>query len=76
MREEKYTAKQLDEAFSLVADRTDWKLPIEATVPADADRDLIYDAVTYFTGSTPGFTQKPDGSWLVTAEGYYLAMVR
>jgi hypothetical protein len=75
VREEKYSEAQLSEAFDLVADAEDWKLPICKIVPAGADRDLIYDAVSYYTGGGAFFSEQDDGTWLVTGDGYYLNMV-
>lgn len=59
-----------------MADAEDWKLPISATVPADADRELILAAVIYYTGGMAYFGPQEDGTWLVTANGYYLNMVQ
>ena len=75
MEEEKYSEAQLSAAFDLVADKENWQLPIQAVVPADADQDLIREAVVYYTGSVAYFMPQDDGSWLVIADGYYLKMV-
>jgi hypothetical protein len=72
---ERYTAKELDAAFSLVADEDDWRLPVCKVVPADADRELISAAVRHFTGGAAEFKSQPDGAVLVTADGYYLSLV-
>lgn len=72
---ERYTEAQLGAAFDMVADEDDWRLPICKIVPSDADRDMIDEAVRYYTGGQAWFTAQPDGTWLVTADGYYLNMV-
>lgn len=67
-----YTRDELSEAFDQVKNPGDWKLPIDATVPADADRDCISAAVAFFTGSPAAFAAGPRaGRWRVTAAGYY-----
>ena len=75
MEKGQYSEAQLSAAFDLVADEEGWQLPICKVVPADADRDLIAEAVDYYTGGMAWFTEQPDGSWLVTGDGYYLNMV-
>lgn len=72
---------ELAKAFDLVADKTNWKLPIKAIVSGDGiDRELISDAVVHFTGSVPEFYFWNGGKSLrgdytvfaeVTAAGYY-----
>ena len=69
-----YTDDMLNEAFKLVRPDGNWKYPIHATVPADADRALIDRAIVYYTGSIAEFSPNPDGSWTVVAEGYYNAI--
>ena len=65
-----YTQDQLMEAMRLVENKENWKLPVDCVVPADSDRDLIFQAVIYFTGSIPSFTPVKDG-FRVQATGYY-----
>jgi hypothetical protein len=65
-----YTDDELREAFSLVKNRENWKLPVDAVVPVDADMGRIDAAVAYFTGG--GITQlKVKDGWRVLAAGYY-----
>lgn len=68
-----YTHEQLTEAFALVKNRENWKLPIAATVPADADRACISAAVVFFTGSQAEFIPGRRGLH-VGAAGYYAAI--
>jgi hypothetical protein len=55
--------------FRLVADKHDWKAPIDAFVPATIDLDAVRDAVVHFTATMPDFTLTRDG-WRVQAAGY------
>lgn len=74
-----YTLDELREAFDLVADKSNWKLPIDAAVP-DMTLGLakrIRVAVIWFTGSVPKFriAVKANGNtWTVRADGYYKAV--
>jgi hypothetical protein len=65
-----YTREQLEAAFALVRNPENWKLPLDATVPADYDTSLIDAAVGFFTGSPCEFITMTDGV-RVTAAGYY-----
>lgn len=69
------TKAQLRTAFDLVADKANWKMPIDATVQyGDLDGDriaMIREAVIFFTGSVPTFTQLRYGWMRVRAAGYY-----
>lgn len=65
-----YTDDELRAAFALVKTPGNWKLPVDAVVPADADRDAIDAAVAYFTGGGAEFMKVPAG-WRVLAAGYY-----
>lgn len=67
----KYTQKQLENAFDIVADSSDWKAPIQAEIPrCQHDLNLLTEAVIHFTGTIP--TIKPVGSnrYLIEAVGY------
>lgn len=68
------TRGQLKDAFDLVKDRTNWKLPIRARLPAGTDADqltLIEDAVVFFTGGDITIERDADGV-TVMSEGYYV----
>jgi hypothetical protein len=67
---EGYTAGQLSAAFDLVKNRGNWKLPIDAVVPASADTRLIADACLHYAGSPVDF-QPVKGGLRVTGAGYY-----
>ena len=72
-----YSSEQviaMSEAFDLVKDEKNWKMPIDAVVPADADIALIEDAVVFYAGCLPDVTEQPDGTFRVTAPGYYMSI--
>lgn len=72
-----YSSEQviaMSEAFDLVKDEKNWKMPIDASVPADADIALIEDAVAFYTGGLPVCVRLADGTWRVTAPGYYMSI--
>lgn len=71
------TRRELRDAFDRVANKTNWKLPVNAVIEATAaDQLLISEAVVFFTGSVPTITRVPN--WphlsLVRADGYYKAV--
>lgn len=55
--------------FRIVANKSDWKAPIDAFVPATINLDAVYDAVIHFTGTKPKFVMTKYG-WQVEAIGY------
>ena len=61
----------LEAAFRLVRPAGNWKLPIDATVPAGTDLSLIDAAVCFYTGGPIETQPLPDGRHRVTAPGYY-----
>ena len=72
-----YTQADLDAAFSLVAPKDNWKMPISATLPSItsiAKLKMIAFAITFFTGSTATFGKTAGGKILITAPGYYNAI--
>lgn len=63
---------ELTAAFNLVADKANWKNPVDALIDP-AQREIVSDAVVHFTGSVPTFS--PAGDKLrVKADGYYLTI--
>lgn len=73
---DRYTHEQLTEAFRLVGNKENWKLPIDAIVPLTADISLIKDAVAYFTGGLPDVIPARNEmgglkGYRVISEGYY-----
>jgi hypothetical protein len=70
-----YTTDQLSEAFDRVKPRGNWKLPVDARLPADLtdeDRRCIDTAITFYTGGIATWQRDGDqGDWIVTAPGYY-----
>jgi hypothetical protein len=74
---DKYTEKQLEDAFNLVSNSANWKYPIDISLPnfsaASVDRELIKEAVIFYTGSVPTFTEY-ENRLVVKADGYYIAV--
>lgn len=75
------TAETLSIAFDAVADKTNWKNPIDRVVDLDDyTKALVERAVIYFVGSTPTFerlggtTTGGVGRYRVRADGYYLTI--
>jgi hypothetical protein len=71
-----YSIDYLTEVFELVPKHPDdWKMPIDAEVPAGSDINAMSAAIAYFCGSSSEFAPNPDGTFHVTAPGYYLSVV-
>lgn len=58
-------------AFSMVANKENWKEPVSATIHAD-DKVIVERAIINNTASIPTFTAIGDGMMKVTADGYYI----
>jgi len=69
----KYSRAELKAAFELVEDKTNWKNPINKVVGADANLDMIREAVIFFAGCVPTYTLEGT-SYRVKAVGYYVAV--
>lgn len=82
-----FTRGEITDAFNLVADKANWKNPINAVVEFRSARERIalHRAVEFFTGSRPTLTfmkfvpnDSGTGSdtvkYRVTAAGYYAAI--
>lgn len=68
-----YTREQLYDAFNKVC-AVNWKDPIDATIDS-SDKDIVYEAVIFFTGSVPTFTPIMGTPYYrVQAVGYYEAV--
>jgi hypothetical protein len=73
---------ELRAVFNLVADKNNWKNPIDSTVVLGGDltKALVHEAIVFFTGSVPTFRKISDASaaykswYRVTAPGYYSAV--
>ncbi len=69
------TRKQLMDAFNRVARQDNWKMPIDTTITLEPlDREVVREAVIFFTGSVPKFEYAGccgDLTCRVTAAGYY-----
>lgn len=63
----------LNAAFDKVADKANWKLPVEAVIDA-GELELIADAVVHFTGSELSSVTESEGKLRVFAKGYYAAV--
>ena len=67
-----YSRQTLERAFRLVENPWNWKGRIYAHVEADRDqREVIRQAVIFFTGSVPTFRRISGYTYLVEAAGYY-----
>jgi hypothetical protein len=68
-----FTHAELTEAFDRVRDRTDWKGPIFAEIPA-TERRIVQKAIYWFTATLPVFAtlSRDSGRLIVTATGYRL----
>jgi len=64
-----YTRGDLRVAFDMVADKDDWKAPVDALIHPTY-REVVREAVIFFTGSVPSFVAR-DGRLRVHAAGYY-----
>jgi len=71
-----YSEAALSAAFSKVADKANWKMPVAAVLPADTSKEelaLIAYAIGFYTGSEAKISASPN--WvLVEAPGYYAAV--
>lgn len=65
-----YSHNDMRPALDLIVNPDNWKLPIDAAVPADADRTLIEAAAAYFCGSPVDFVEE-NGMIRVIGPGYY-----
>lgn len=72
------TRGDLSIAFDAVADKSNWKMPIDKVVDLDAyTQAMVAEAVTFFTGSVATFqriggtTTGGIGKFRVKAAGYY-----
>ena len=65
-----FTEAELGAAFSLVANKENWKMPIRAMVIKEKAEVVGY-AVPWFTGGPATITPTHYGTVLVTAAGYY-----
>jgi hypothetical protein len=62
--------------FEKVQPEGNWKLPIDKVLPTliNEERKAISEAVIYFCGCVPSFTDFENGTTRVTAIGYYKAV--
>ena len=72
-RNEKFHIRTLRQAFSLVQNARNWKAEIVSVIQAK-DRLVVDEAIVFFTGSVPTFTECSHDRLLVRAEGYYNAI--
>jgi len=76
------THGELNAAFSAVANKENWKMPINAVVSLNSETMAVMrEAVIFFTGSVPKFkaigattNKNGAGNYKVTAKGYYLTI--
>lgn len=71
------TRGDLTDAFNLVCDKTNWKMPIDCEVVLQPGQiDAVHKAVIFFTGAPCEFDWLGKGEtdkfkWRVRAPGYY-----
>ncbi len=70
---ERFTVRELQEAFTMVQDQENWKNPVSALIHPRY-RDVVADAVTFMTGSIPKFLNIGSDMLRVQAAGYYEAV--
>ena len=68
--------QELADAFDGVKHPTYWKYPINARVRIknEEGRRIIEEAIIWYTGSVPTFADQDDGTTMVLASGYYIAI--
>lgn len=59
--------------FNLVADKGNWKLPIDAVISGHWGVADVCEAITFFTGSVAKVTEVKPNQYRFEADGYYLA---
>ena len=74
-----FTRYELQEAFNLVANKSDWKDPTHTKISKknlDKYKKVIEEAVIFFTGSCAEFyyTGTKRKTYWVAFDGYYMAM--
>lgn len=74
-----FSQSALKDAFELVENKQNWKLPINAVVSLqlgfeEAQLKLLKEAVIHFTGSVPTFKAVTKTKIRVVAAGYYKAV--
>ena len=72
-----YRMEQLAAAFDRVMNPRDWKAPIRSVIP-EAERDLVGQAVRWFTNTDPVFEPAPGqpDCLVVVALGYQLGLAQ
>jgi hypothetical protein len=69
MPHQKFSHEQLEDAFNQVKTITHWKDPINSTCRVE-DKDIISQAIRYFTGTEAEFGEPLFGVVRVKAIGY------
>lgn len=71
----KYSREELLDAFNMVCNKANWKMPIHGEMIDKRDIDITREAIIFFTGSVPTFTQPFNNGFesqvIVKAAGYY-----
>ena len=72
-----YRLAQLAAAFDRVMNPRDWKAPIRSVIP-EAERDVVDQAVRWFTNTDPVFEPAPGrpDCLVVVALGYQLGLAQ
>ena len=66
-----FTDEELHDAFDLVKNRNNWKMPIRGRVIPEDKVDAVVEAISYFCGSPSEVYPHKPGFVKVYAAGYY-----
>lgn len=70
---EPFTSTEMQAAFEMVRDKSDWKKPIDIVIDDPGPKNLacMEEAIIFYTGSTATVRELPSGRLKITAPGYY-----
>ena len=68
--EHKFTEAEMEKAFALVSPVEHWKAPISAEISEEM-REVVTEAIAYYTASEAVFAEAGPGRLYVTAIGYW-----
>jgi len=61
---------ELQESFNLVADSSNWKMPVDAVIP-EGKLEVCNEACLFYTGAGLTVLSRGSGTLRVTSPGYY-----
>jgi hypothetical protein len=65
-----FSEAEMEAAFALVSPAEHWKAPIAAEIPVEM-REVVAEAIAYYTASEAVFAEAGPGRLHVTAAGYW-----